>query len=1085
MNFLPLPLFPEGSLASSVITTVWIGVFVVAFFNMRLGWVLSGLVVPGYMVPLLLVKPAAAGVVFAEGIAAYALVWFYSEFVCRILGWSSLFGRDRFFALVLASVIVRITGDGWLLPVLGEYANQHYSLQIDYRNNLHSFGLIIVALIANNFWKTGLRRGILPMAVTVGVTFLIVRFVLMEFTNFNISNLGYLYEDIAVSILSGPKAYIILLTTAFVASRMNLFYGWDFAGILVPSLLALQWYQPQKILVSFIEAAFILVLAHLILQAPMFRRLTIEGARKIVLFFNISFAYKLLLSFGILWLAPSVKISDYFGFGYLLPTLLAIKMHDKGIVARMTRATLQTSLFAVFIATLVGFSLTFMPDPWGLLTQAPGKEKKVVLPRKPGDLMAILEQDKIPLYRTRQGETVVPALPFELSKFASALKSLREYRRSRDEEALSNALHLLGGLNYTAELVESRYLYLSEKLPRRNWGTYVIDLNAASALTVEVPAPLDERGSYETGGWLFRSQGALALAIAGASRTANRDGSSDVLVHPETFFHVFHQEFGWKSVLQVRAWNTESVRVASGLRRETTAVTVAEPPSTMFINGTLPEGFAVIRFREMVDKLQLAWRPLQLANLQRDATGRGFAELRLARPEIRSFLGRAIAAQSEIGLRLLDRSIEGYLQDWLFSDKKRIAPLGSNFYRKPGIEELLFFDDEIISPILAAARNHYRDGAWTAAGMEELRLADRAANAMGYEIVRYRHRSTGRDFLILSERELPYAERRYWGTYVFRLGPSSPFVFQVPRPIFEINSFEFGVALFETTQAAALLIGGSHPFANQDYVSDIVRPQNKENLFNTVHQVILREAGDAPMMVVQSRAMGIRNDAPVPVSDLLLAHHTGVLDDRQTSPLSRRILNLVGRYGLSHEFAGGSLPAAGYEVGGIQQSLYLNASQNKEFMIMWLSPLARSSYQQQTEPTPQSAQMMSLGIPSREIDLAAGIAEYLRRAPAAPLPDELPQRFTRYLGGQDIVVIREIQKTWPKLVFERWVDINSRQGFLAVLDAERRLLGIANLTARSSAETIRSEREPKTLAVTVARFVDSRAAWLIPAAEKP
>ena len=68
-----LPIFPEGGLASSVITTVWVGVFVVCFFNLRFGWVLSGLVVPGYLVPLVILKPLAAGVIVVEAIITYLL----------------------------------------------------------------------------------------------------------------------------------------------------------------------------------------------------------------------------------------------------------------------------------------------------------------------------------------------------------------------------------------------------------------------------------------------------------------------------------------------------------------------------------------------------------------------------------------------------------------------------------------------------------------------------------------------------------------------------------------------------------------------------------------------------------------------------------------------------------------------------------------------------------------------------------------------------------------------------------------------------------------------------------------------------
>ena len=288
-ELLPLNIFPQGSLTSSVITTVWIGVFVVAFFNLRLGWVLSGLVVPGYVAPLLIMKPWSAGVIFVEAIVTYLLVRFLSDYLSRYGLWSSLFGRDRFFALVLASVIVRLTFDGWLLPGFGAWLETEWQIQFDYRNNLYSFGLIIIALIANLFWKTGFWRGAIPVFATLGITYLIIRYGLMTVTNFTISNLGYMYEDLASSVLASPKAYIILITSAFIASRMNLRYGWDYNGILLPSLIALQWYQPAKIVTSFVEAFVILGIAILVLRTPLFANSNIEGARKLLLFFNISF----------------------------------------------------------------------------------------------------------------------------------------------------------------------------------------------------------------------------------------------------------------------------------------------------------------------------------------------------------------------------------------------------------------------------------------------------------------------------------------------------------------------------------------------------------------------------------------------------------------------------------------------------------------------------------------------------------------------------------------------------------------------------------------------------------------------------
>ncbi len=351
-----LPIFPEGGLTSSVITTVWVGVFVIAFFNLRFGWVLSGLVVPGYLVPLLIVRPIAAVVITVEAVICYALVWLVSERLGKGR-WSSFFGRDRFMALVLASIAVRLTFDGWLLPQLAHWLSANWGRQIDWESNLQSFGLVVISLLANQFWKPGLVRGLVATIVTVGITALIVRYGLMEFTNFRISGVSYMYEGLASSILASPKAYMILVMTAFIASQMNVRYGWDFSGILIPALIALQWYQPLKILSSFAEAGVIYFLAHAILKLPVMANVTVEGGRKLLLFFNISFAYKLLLGHALVLLAFDVRTNDFYGFGYLLATLLAIKAYDKSIFPRLARNTLEVSILGAAAGNLAGFAL--------------------------------------------------------------------------------------------------------------------------------------------------------------------------------------------------------------------------------------------------------------------------------------------------------------------------------------------------------------------------------------------------------------------------------------------------------------------------------------------------------------------------------------------------------------------------------------------------------------------------------------------------------------------------------------------------------------------------------------------------------
>ena len=160
MNGLTLHLFPEDTLAASVSTTVWVGVWVVVFYNLRLGWTLSGLVVPGYLVPLLLLRPVSVGVILVEAVITYGIVRGLSHWGSKRRHFSAFFGRDRFFMLVVTSVLVRGILDGFVLPAVGRLGSERGFWNLEFESNLHSFGLIVVSLIANQLWKPGLLRGL-------------------------------------------------------------------------------------------------------------------------------------------------------------------------------------------------------------------------------------------------------------------------------------------------------------------------------------------------------------------------------------------------------------------------------------------------------------------------------------------------------------------------------------------------------------------------------------------------------------------------------------------------------------------------------------------------------------------------------------------------------------------------------------------------------------------------------------------------------------------------------------------------------------------------------------------------------------
>ena len=1118
IDIFPLQIFPQGSLSSSIITTVWVGVFVIAFFNLRLGWVLSGLVVPGYVVPLIILNPWTAAVIILEAIVTYYVVWFFSEYLSRWAPWCNFFGRDRFLAIVLASVLVRLSFDSVLLPWIGEIVVSHYQLQFDYRNQLHSFGLIIVALIANQFWKTGVVRGLIPLFTSLAITYVIVRFGLMEFTNFSISNLGYMYEDLAVSILSAPKAYIVVIVTAFIASRMNLKYSWDFNGILIPALLALQWYQPHKILTSFVEAFIILLVAHLVLATPLFKSMTIEGARKLLLFFNISFIYKMALGYFLLSFMPTVKMTDYYAFGYLLSTLMAVKMHDKQIAVKMTRGILQISLVGVVMASLLGFAMTFIPNFWYSVPQLANAQISANVKHLPQtNLMKLIHQDRISLYKGRVPNSFVEPLHYEIEYFKGGLANLLAYQQQRDEALLQQAAAHFSQVNYQTLLVQQRYVYLremtaphplskgrneeippnplskgemeTEEIPpnppllneenytRRNWGVYVLDLEANDRLLIEVPAPLDEWGMMESGAILFMQMQGQALAIAGSARKANQNGAADMLVNYQSFFQIFHRTLARQNVLQVRTYTPKNLIKLTETHENRTGDTAIFPQSSsLWVKRTLPAGLDLARLEQIIGGYIIEWTSAPLANAQQNLTLKGFTELFLNRSDVLKLLFSNLN-ESALSLRERDQRIDGYLQEWLLSGKGQIAPKGTNLYVPPTPEELLFFDIELLTPLLKLIRTEYQNGQWSEVGLEQLRISAGEAAKLGYGIVRYRQRHTQHDYLILEEQSEP---RRYWGTYIFRLEVGENYMVQVPRPLFDINSFEYAVALFERLQAKTLLIGGTHPATNLDKGADLVKYSNRKNIFNLVNQVVMREMADEPMLAIHSRAYGRSEDGSLPTVDVLLAFDKGIASQQGLSSLGKDLFETLQADGFSIQFVHGEASTVGYEVGNLPQALYLSATQNKEFAILWLSPTARKYYRQQTEHNVQGIQFKVLNIPTvtektelREyiMSRSAGNAKYIAKT--------FRVRAKQYIQGQDILILQDLLHRWPQYRLERFIDINSRQAFLLIYAKNGKLSLVANLFPRYPNESYNFSPSAPDNRETIARFIETRMGWLI------
>ena len=353
-----LQLFPAG-IEGTLLVPVLVGLLVMAATTEWWGWDFVGLVVPGYLCSVLLLQPAVAAVVLVEAVLTWVAVHAIDAAASRS-GWAfPVFGRDRFYLVLVTSVGVRLFLESFALQAIAVRLQTTWPQLESYRTELFGLGVVLVPLTANRLWRPGLSRGLFQLAVQTGVVLLVVGGLLTRYTNFSIGGFELAYDQLAVAFISSPRTQIALLLTAAAASELNRRYGWDFHGILVPALLALAVVTPLKLVSTVLEAGLIVVLARLIVALPMFRNANIEGPRKLLLCFLVSFVSKLVFASLLSSRFPGYRTTDFFGMGYLLPSLLAERIWLKSNVALVLLPTLQTALFgaaqAIGLVLLLGY----------------------------------------------------------------------------------------------------------------------------------------------------------------------------------------------------------------------------------------------------------------------------------------------------------------------------------------------------------------------------------------------------------------------------------------------------------------------------------------------------------------------------------------------------------------------------------------------------------------------------------------------------------------------------------------------------------------------------------------------------------
>ncbi|CCQ09372.1 hypothetical protein PALB_2130 [Pseudoalteromonas luteoviolacea B = ATCC 29581] len=898
-------LFPlGGGLGQSVITTVWIGIMVVGILNLRFGFPLTGLVVPGYLTPLLIVNPISAFVILIEAILVYFLMRFLAKQLMEQFGFSELFGRDRFFAIILLSILVRIVMDMLFWPILANTLSQ-WDITFDYSSQLYSLGLVIIALTANVMWNGGFRYGMFVTLLQLIITFILVRYGLMEWTNFSIANLSIMYEAVAASIIAAPKAYIILVITAFLASRANIKYGWEFNGIMLPALLALQLMEPSKLLTSFIETGVILLIGGLLLNFTRMKHWHFEGARLMMFFFNIGFAYKLLLNNIVAHYFPALKVTDTFAFGYMLSTLLALKIYQKNALGLILRATFQTSVVGGAFAILIGFLIMFIPS---LFT--PSMQTQTTVIESESRLEELVNHYKSNLYTVNK-QNLLTLNHFEQQNQLDIFKlTLARLMYSPNERhIIDDATKRLRSLNF--RLIENEnYLFIIDNQVANLRGFYVINKASAKDVLVTSPYPNSERIASDSATALFRLFNAKALALGTQNLWKHTQDSEP----RSPFYNAFLRVVGEVAILQIREQKT------------TIDLNTSSPQGQYWIYNQIPDALSQREFMALLGPMEAKFGIVNAESLPWPNYEGHYLEAYLSKNNyghLLAQLAREPSLSSSAPLALEKNTLENVLKEF----ESIISAKGSDQFKLLTHSQAALWENDVLVPLLELAPSLS-----TASDIERaqpiLQRINSFVHSQGYKLVLLD--TSSQSFLIIRPQNTIDAKGLGQGMYVFGLGARTNVSIQIPRPLLESNTLKFSANLFETMNAKSLLIAGAHPFTSP--IADVMAPDIITSLFNVVHQSTLRYLDSSPLLNIQVRS----HSAPSSIRPNAIAY-ANTLPKIQVNNEVAHLNRALHTLGVTVETVTGQMATRGLEIGTSPQTGYQLFSEQSELATLWLS----------------------------------------------------------------------------------------------------------------------------------------------------
>lgn len=790
---------PRG-LEQSILLAVLIGFLVTFVLVESFGWVFVGVVIPGYLASVLAIQPAAGLAVLLDSVLTYWVAKLFEQALGRSGASSEFFGRERFFLLVVASVFVRQHTQTWLWALVFEGGSPWLYLSASFQRGFSSIGIVLVPLMANLLWKLDLRRGAWQMAMTTLVTYAVLAWWLLPDTTLSYSALELSYEDTAIDFVGNAKAYIIFLCTAYIASQLNLYYGWDFNGILVPALLGLLWFHPGKLLATVGEAIVVYLVTLRLPRAPLLRSLTIEGPRRLALVFLTSVLLKWIIGWLVGDSLPMLKLNDFYGFGYLLPSLLVVKMTQRKSMRMVLLPTLLASLLGFVSGSLIGFGLSFFdPPPTSPKRRASTPAASTRLLRDPDGVSALGHLHALERADPSAGapQTLV---------YARIWESTARWLERPDADRLATLQTELEGSPLELVPVGERdgramfALIERDGDPNLGWETALL-VPGAPGPVLTVPRPVAEAPLAEAASVLCRRVECRALVVAGA----------DVERDP------------WLG------WSTSSFDVVRNALEDEPMLELHRDPLTgpdpvLHVGAKLPPSIDLRKAWATDVRLDWSSPPIEsagplppLGGTLRLDPGDVDALLRSETPPIR----RATLPPPWV----LQRE-----RDPLVRTRPPSPP--------PSALEARFLELELVAPLVEVAA-----GRRPKAELE--RLGWRAAR-LGLELWELDDCGDGQPCLGLVD---PLGEDGLgWGALLLRRGDVREFAIEVPRPDRAFGTQQLGLELWYQLEARAIYIGPS-----SDEAHDPMALGNLNAPLMPFHQALDRALGDGstpPLLLV-------------------------------------------------------------------------------------------------------------------------------------------------------------------------------------------------------------------------------------------